>query len=54
MNRHLALLVLAQGLLLTNNICFIGINGLVGLALAPRPWMAMFSARSAYSRLRSV
>lgn len=40
MNRNLALLVLAQGLLLTNNICFIGINGLVGLALAPRPWMA--------------
>jgi MFS family permease len=39
-NRNLALLVLAQGLLLTNNICFIGINGLVGLALAPRPWMA--------------
>lgn len=39
-NRKLALLVLAQGLLLTNNICFIGINGLVGLALAPHPWMA--------------
>jgi len=40
MNRKLALLVLAQGLFLTNNICFIAINGLVGLALAPTPWMA--------------
>jgi len=39
-NRRLALLVLAQGLFLTNNICFMAINGLVGLALAPRPWMA--------------
>ena len=40
MNLNLALLVLAQGLFLTNNICFMAINGLVGLALAPRPWMA--------------
>jgi MFS family permease len=40
MNRKLALLVLAQGLFLTNNICFMAINGLVGLALAPQPWMA--------------
>ena len=40
MNFNLALLVLAQGLFLTNNICFMAINGLVGLALAPRPWMA--------------
>jgi MFS family permease len=40
MNRRLALLVLAQGLFLTNNICFMAINGLVGLALAPEPWMA--------------
>ena len=40
MNRKLALLVLAQGLFLTNNICFMAINGLVGLALAPKPWMA--------------
>ncbi|MCE4539115.1 MFS transporter [Pelomonas sp. P7] len=40
MNRRLAWLVLAQGLFLTNNICFMAINGLVGLALAPRPWMA--------------
>ncbi|HEY0953726.1 MAG TPA: MFS transporter [Roseateles sp.] len=40
MNRKLALLVLAQGLFLTNNICLMAINGLVGLALAPQPWMA--------------
>lgn len=40
MNRKLALLVLVQGLFLTNNICFMAVNGLVGLALAPRPWMA--------------
>lgn len=40
MNRRLALLVLAQGLFLTNNICLIAINGLVGLALAPEAWMA--------------
>lgn len=40
MNKKLALLVLAQGLFLTNNICFMAINGLVGLALAPLPWMA--------------
>ena len=40
MNLNLALLVLVQGLFLTNNICFMAINGLVGLALAPRPWMA--------------
>lgn len=40
MNRKLALLVLAQGLFLTNNICFMAINGLVGLALAPQAWMA--------------
>jgi len=40
MNRHLGLLVLCQGLFLTNNVAFIAINGLVGLSLAPRPWMA--------------
>ncbi|RZJ04302.1 MAG: MFS transporter [Rubrivivax sp.] len=40
MNRKLALLVLAQGLFLTNNVCLVAINGLVGLALAPLPWMA--------------
>jgi MFS family permease len=39
-NRHLLLLTLCQGLFLTNNVTFIAINGLVGLALAPVPWMA--------------
>jgi MFS family permease len=39
-NRHLLLLTLCQGLFLTNNITFIAINGLVGLALAPVGWMA--------------
>lgn len=40
MNRHLWLLTLCQGLFLTNNVTFIAINGLVGLALAPVGWMA--------------
>ncbi|MBL8328735.1 MAG: MFS transporter [Rubrivivax sp.] len=40
MNRHLLLLSLCQGLFLTNNVTFIAINGLVGLALAPYGWMA--------------
>jgi MFS family permease len=40
MNRHLLLLALCQGLFLTNNVVFIAINGLVGLELAPRGWMA--------------
>ncbi len=40
MNRHLALLALCQGFFLTNNVVFIAINGLVGLALAPSAWMA--------------
>jgi hypothetical protein len=34
------LLALCQGLFLTNNVTFIAINGLVGLALAPVGWMA--------------
>jgi MFS family permease len=38
--RNLALLAVCQGLLLTNNVVFIAINGLVGLALAPLGWMA--------------
>ena len=37
---RLLLLVLCQGLLLTNNVTFIAINGLVGLSIAPSPWMA--------------
>lgn len=40
MNVQLLLLALCQGLFLTNNVTFIAINGLVGLALAPAPWMA--------------
>ena len=40
MNRHLWLLTVCQGLFLTNNVAFIAINGLVGLALAPQAWMA--------------
>ncbi len=40
MNKNLWLLVGAQGLFLTNNITFIAVNGLVGLALAPFGWMA--------------
>ena len=40
MNRPLWLLALCQGFFLTNNVVFIAINGLVGLALAPVGWMA--------------
>ena len=40
MNRNLWLLAACQALYLTNNVTFIAINGLVGLALAPRAWMA--------------
>jgi MFS family permease len=40
MNRNLWLLAVLQGLFLTNNVTFIAINGLVGLALAPFGWMA--------------
>ncbi len=40
MNRHVWLLTLCQGFFMTNNVTFIAINGLVGLALAPVPWMA--------------
>jgi MFS family permease len=39
-NLQLLLLTLCQGLFLTNNVSFIAINGLVGLALAPQAWMA--------------
>jgi predicted MFS family arabinose efflux permease len=39
-NRNLWLLAACQGLFLTNNVVFIAINGLVGLALAPFGWMA--------------
>jgi MFS family permease len=40
MKKNLLLLSIAQGLFLTNNVTFIAINGLVGLSLAPVPWMA--------------
>ncbi|MEX8521666.1 MAG: MFS transporter [Leptothrix ochracea] len=40
MHIHLWLLAAAQGLFLTNNVVFIAINGLVGMTLAPQPWMA--------------
>ncbi len=40
MNYPLALLTLCQGLLMINNVTFIAVNGLVGLALAPAGWMA--------------
>jgi MFS family permease len=40
MKKNLGLLAICQGLYLTNNITFIAINGLVGLALAPMAWMA--------------
>jgi hypothetical protein len=39
-NRQLLLLVLRQGLFLTNNVVFIAINGLGGLELAPSGWLA--------------
>ncbi len=40
MNRNLWLIMAAQALFLTNNVVFIAVNGLVGLSLAPLPWMA--------------
>ncbi len=40
MNWRLALLTLCSGLLMVNNVVFVAINGLVGLALAPAGWMA--------------
>lgn len=40
LNRNLLLLILCQGLFLTNNVTFIAVNGLVGLHLTPVAWMA--------------
>lgn len=40
LNKNLILLIVCQGLFLTNNVTFIAINGLVGLNLAPASWMA--------------
>lgn len=39
-NKNLFLLILCQGLYLTNNVTFIAINGLVGMSLTPIAWMA--------------
>ena len=39
-NKNLVLLIICQGLFLTNNVTFIAINGLVGFSLTPVPWMA--------------
>ncbi len=39
-NKNLILLIVCQGLFLTNNVTFIAINGLVGMSLTPIPWMA--------------
>ena len=38
--RTIAALAACQGLLMTNNSILIATNGLVGLAIAPEPWMA--------------
>ncbi len=40
LNKNLVLLIICQGLFLTNNVTFIAINGLVGFSLAPASWMA--------------
>jgi MFS family permease len=40
LNKNLVLLIICQGLFLTNNVTFIAINGLVGFSLAPVSWMA--------------
>ncbi|NBR28564.1 MAG: MFS transporter, partial [Betaproteobacteria bacterium] len=40
MNRNLWLMVAAQALFMTNNIVFVAVNGLVGLSIAPFPWLA--------------
>ena len=39
-SKNLLLLILCQGLFLTNNVTFIAINGLVGLNISPVEWMA--------------
>ncbi len=40
LNKNLVLLILCQGIFLTNNITFVAINGLVGLSLTNITWMA--------------
>ena len=39
-NRNLVLMIICQGLFLTNNVTFAAINGLVGFSLTPIPWLA--------------
>ena len=39
-NLNLVLLILCQGLFLTNNVTFIAVNGLVGMSLTSIPWLA--------------
>ena len=39
-NKNLVLLIVCQGIFLTNNVIFISINGLVGLSLTSIPWFA--------------
>lgn len=39
-NKNLVLLILCQGIFLTNNVTFVAINGLVGLSLTTKAWMA--------------
>jgi MFS family permease len=39
-NKDLILLILCQGIFLTNTVTFIAINGLVGFSLTPELWMA--------------
>lgn len=50
MNVALFLLTLCQGLFLSNKVLFVAINGLVGLGLAPEPWMARRCRWPAVSR----
>ena len=54
MNRALLLLTLCQGFFLTNNVTFIAINGLVGLALAPWAWLATLPVTGLRRRRRPV
>ena len=39
-NKNLVLLIVCQGIFLTNNVTFIAINGLVGLSLTNIAWIA--------------
>ena len=46
LNSNLIILILCQGLFLTNNVTFIAINGLVGLSLTTIPWLATLPVMS--------